>query len=259
MLAALGMATVALLGLTAISDRTADAPEPPARAAVAERDAASGRLALRTVADALRWRALDAALGPPRVGIQVGHLAAAEQPPELAKLRYSTGGHADGLDEVDVNLAVAEALARELEAAGVDAELLPATVPPDYRADLLISVHADSSPAPWRRGYKSAHFQPARNRLEPRLKALVDAAYLRASALPDDHENITGAMLRYYAFNHRAYRHSVSPHTPALIVELGYISHPQDRAFLERPEAVAQALTEGVLAFLDERGRLAAR
>lgn len=194
-------------------------------------------------------------LGPPTVGVQVGHLGARSHPEELASLRTSTGGYGGGHFEVDVNREVAEALAALLSAKGVSVDLLPATVPPGYRADLVVSIHADSSAAAHRRGYKSAIFRPKRNSWDARLKEQVDAAYLSGSQLPDDDENVTGDMLEYYAFNPR-YRHSLARRTPALIVELGYLSHPLDRELLERPERVAELLHDGVIAFLQLRGRL---
>ena len=49
------------------------------------------------------WQgAVNAARGPVRVGIQVGHENVAAHPEEFARLRYNTGGHANGLDEVDL-------------------------------------------------------------------------------------------------------------------------------------------------------------
>lgn len=202
-----------------------------------------------------RW--LAALRGAPRVGIQIGHLDAERHPDELARLRWSTGGSADGITEVAVNEAVAEALADRLVAAGVDVDLLPATLPPNYRADALIALHADSSPDPARRGYKSAHFEPPRNRSEPALKATVDAAYLSATGLPDDHRNVSGNMLRYYAFNRR-FRHAAARATPAVLVEMGYISNPGDRALLLEPDRVARALADGLTDYLRTTGRLSA-
>lgn len=195
------------------------------------------------------------ALGPPRVGLQVGHRGASEHADELASLRVSTGGVAGGMVEVEVNQAVASALAARLEQRGVVVEVLPATVPPRYRADLFIAIHADSSPDPNRRGYKSAVFSQQRNRWDDHLKSALDRAYLRGSGLPDDDANVSGAMLEYYAFNRR-YRHSVARRTPAAIVELGYLSHPEDRRLLGRPDVVASLLEEGITQFLAQRGRL---
>jgi hypothetical protein len=200
---------------------------------------------------------LNLLLGPARVGVQIGHLDSGSHPDELARLRASTGGVGGGLLEVEVNQAVALALASRLQALGLVVDLLPATVPPGYRADLVVAVHADSSPAPHRRGYKSAVFLPARNRWDESLKRALDEAYLAGSGLPDDDGNVTGDMLEYYAFN-RHYRHSLARSTPAVIVELGYLSHPLDRELLGRPDRVAEMLERGLLAFLAERGRLSA-
>lgn len=196
------------------------------------------------------------AKGEVRVGLQVGHLDAAAAPDELEGLRQSTGGSAEGLDEVDVNLAVVTALARRLEAAGIVVDVLGATLPPGYRADLLVSIHADASDDPERSGYKSAHFRPTRNRHEAVLKVAVDRAYLAATRMPDDDGNVSGNMLFYYAFNDRRFEHSAHRSTPALLVELGYLTNASDRAWLKRPEALAAALESGVLAYLTEIRRL---
>jgi hypothetical protein len=197
------------------------------------------------------WTVLRARIvGPPVVAIQVGHWRADDHPDELAVLRASTGESVDGLREVDVNMAVAEALARRLARAGVATTLVPATVPPGLRADVLLSVHADASLDPLRRGYKSAHALPARNRREPLLKAAVDASYLHASGLPDDDANVTGAMLDYYAFADGRLRHAAHRGTAGLIVELGYLSHAGDRAWLADPDRVAGALADGLLRYL---------
>ena len=196
------------------------------------------------------------ALGPPRVGIQIGHDGAAEQPSELAHLRFNTGGFAGGLSELAVNRSAAKALKGVLGARGVTVDLLRATPPAGYHADLLLAVHADSVSDPARTGYKSAYFDPPRSGLEPELKALVDANYLQATGLPDDAANTTDAMRHYYAFNFRGYHHTVHPATPALIVELGYLSNPSDAALLLEPDVLADALAEGVINFLERRNRL---
>lgn len=199
------------------------------------------------------WNTLQ---GPVRVGIQVGHENAANHPDELESLRTSTGGRARGVEEVEVNRAVAERLAARLKGRGILVDLLPATLPRGYHADLLVALHADASPDPSRRGYKSAHFLPARNRLEPLLQEHLDTAYLQLSGLPSDETNVSRNMERYYAFNWRRFRHSAHPGTPAVIVEMGYLSNPQDAAFLSDPSRPADALFEGVTSYLRERGRL---
>ncbi|MEX2534209.1 MAG: N-acetylmuramoyl-L-alanine amidase [Trueperaceae bacterium] len=194
-------------------------------------------------------------LGPPLVGLQVGHLEAASHPQELAALRVSTGGFGGGRFEVEVNQAVAVSLAERLGSHGIAVDLLPATVPPRYRADLVVSIHADSSPDTHRRGYKSAVFRPRRNPNDARLKAELDRAYLAGSGLPDDDDNVTGNMLEYYAFN-RHYRHSLARRTPAAIVELGYLTHPKDSQLLATPDRVAALLETGIVSYLESTGRL---
>ncbi len=236
LLLALAVASLVLVGLTfGGSSRDANAASPQLRA---------------------WWGLRNLMLGPPRIGIQIGHWQAEQQPDELAALRWNTGGRAAGLDEVAVNRAVAEALAVQLEARGVRVDLLPATIPPRYRADAFISIHADSSPDPERRGYKSAHFEPARNGREARFKAFVDAAYLRLSGLPGDDANTTANMFNYYGFNTRRYRHSVSRNTPSVLVELGYLSHAEDREYLLESAAPSGALAKGIVAYLVAIGRL---
>lgn len=206
-----------------------------------------------------RWepaqRLANSLAGPVRVGVQVGHLEAGDQPRELASLRTSTGGHWDGVDEVDVNQEVAARLAALLERRGIVVDMLSATVPPGYQADLVLSLHVDANADEDRRGYKSAHFRPARNVLEPLLKLVVDRAML-ATGLPDDDRNVSRNMLGYYAFNHRRYRHAVARSTPALIVELGYLSNPADQRLLDDSEALAVALGSGVVDYLRAVGRL---
>lgn len=247
-----------------------------AAAAVRERAAASGSPIALGLQDA--WRALEGVMPRPRevrvfrpglprwaanrlkgqvrVGLQVGHLSAADQPEELAVLRYSTGAHYGGLDEVSVNAAVVEALAARLRARGALVDVLPATVPVRYRADLVLSVHADANEDETRNGYKSAHFWPERNAREPLLKVLIDRAVASGTGLADDDRNVSGNMFGYYAFNDRRFRHAVAPGTPALLVELGYLSSSADRRLLTRPEALAAALEEGVAAYLKAVGRV---
>jgi len=147
-------------------------------------------------------------------------------------------------------------LEHRLRAIGVEVEVLPATPPVGYRADLFISVHADSVRNPDRRGYKSAHFEPARNPLEPILRRHLDEAYLRASRLADDSINVSPTMREFYAFNHHKYRHSVHPDTPAVIVEMGYISNVRDRAYLAKASEPADALFQGIVSYLRHQGQL---
>jgi len=188
----------------------------------------------------------------PRVGIQIGHYKAIEQPEELKNIRYSTGGQVKDITEVATNKSVAIMLKEMLNARGIDADILPATIPPNYRADVFISIHADASPNPKRRGYKSAYFMPDRNDWDKMLKKLVDESYFYFMGLPDDDNNVSGDMLEYYAFNKR-FKHSISKKTPGLIVEIGYISNKDDLAAIKDPVNPAYALKVGIVKYLQAR------
>jgi len=192
----------------------------------------------------------------PRVGIQIGHYKSIEQPDELKNIRYSTGAQVGRIKEVDINLAVAKMLRDMLEARGILVDILPATVPQNYRADVFISIHADASKDKKRRGYKSAYFNPSRNIYDHLLKEKVDESYFYFMGLPDDDENVSGAMLEYYAFNKRRFKHSISPKTAGLIVEIGYISNPEDLQLIKDPVNPAYALKVGIIRYLKARGLL---
>ena len=59
-------------------------------------------------------------------------------------------------------------------------------------------------------------------------------------------------MTDYYAFAWFRYEHALAPHTAAAIMELGFISHPEDRSLLvDQPDLVARSVAEGIIRFLD--------
>ena len=93
-------------------------------------------------------------LAPWRVGIQAGHWKIEELPQELRRLCSSTGARQGGYREVAANLDIARRVVEYLLAAGIQVDLLPATVPPGYRADAFVSIHADGAYRPGVRGWK---------------------------------------------------------------------------------------------------------
>jgi hypothetical protein len=197
--------------------------------------------------------------GPVRIGLQIGHLEVSNHPEELANLRYSTGASVNGINEVDINLVVAQTLRDMLQTEGLTVDMLPATVPPDYQADVFISLHADSNEDPERRGYKSAVFRYERNKHDALLKTIIDQNYFYFSGFPDDDDNVSGSMLEYYAFNYQRFKHTVHPSTPAIIVEMGYLSNKEDLEFMSDPINPAYALKIGILSYLQEIGRISDR
>jgi N-acetylmuramoyl-L-alanine amidase len=203
------------------------------------------------------WQGLlNTVKGPVRVGLQIGHFEVSNHPEELANLRYNTGASVGGINEVDMNLIVAQTLRDMLQNEGIVVDLIPATVPPKYKADVFVSLHADSSEDPERRGYKSAVFRFERNKQDALLKQMIDKNYFYFSGLPDDDNNVSGSMLEYYAFNHQRFKHALHRKTPAIIVEMGYLSNAADLDFMEDPVNPAYALKIGILSYLREVGRI---
>jgi N-acetylmuramoyl-L-alanine amidase len=199
---------------------------------------------------------LNSFRGPVRVGLQIGHFEVGNHPEELANLRYNMGASVNGINEVDVNLIVAQTLRDMLQNEGIVVDMIPATVPRNYKADVFVALHADSSEDPARRGYKSAIFRYERNKRDALLKQIIDKNYFYFSGLPDDDMNVSGSMLEYYAFNRQRFKHAVSRRTPAIIVEMGYLSNKEDLAFIKDPVNPAYALKIGILSYLREVGRI---
>ena len=153
------------------------------------------------------------------------------------------------MNEVDVNLAVARLVAGRLTAAGLTVDLLPATIPPGYLADAFVSIHADSIDTDDASGFKIAHgFY--RGPYEDELVRALDSEYARATDMQRN-SNISSDMTDYYAFAWYRYEHALAPHTPAAIIEMGYISNEDDRAMLiDHQDVVARGIANGVLRFL---------
>ncbi len=189
---------------------------------------------------------------PLRVGLQVGHWKANELPDELARLRTSAGAFTAGHAEVDVNLDIARRVAALLEDRGVVVDLLPATVPVDYDADAFVAIHADGSASAGARGFKIATPWRASRAAQQLLDALT-AEYATATGLPWD-DAITFNMRGYYAFNYRRHDHTVAKTTPAVIIEMGFLTSAADRAVLiDRPNQVAAGIARGIARYFGER------
>jgi hypothetical protein len=188
----------------------------------------------------------------PRVGIQVGHWKANELPEELKRLRTSTGAFAAGYREADVNLAIAQRVVKLLETRGLAVDLLPATIPPGYDADAFVTIHADGSSSSKSRGFKLA--TPWRtSRAGQHLLDVMTAEYGAATGLPRDYA-ITSNMRGYYAFSYRRHEHAIARTTPAVIIEMGFLTNAADRAMmLNRSDDVAVGIANGIIRYLNER------
>jgi hypothetical protein len=190
---------------------------------------------------------------PWRVGLQVGHWRSEDLPEELARLRTSSGAYYNGVTEAELNYEIATRVQALLEAEGVVVDLLPATVPPGYDADAFIAIHADGSPGSAARGWKLATYWRTSQASQQLLDA-VAAAYGPATGLPEDVGGVTVNMRGYYAFSYRRHEHAVARTTPALIVEMGFMTNAADRAVLfGRPDRVAAGIATGIMDYLRQR------
>ena len=193
--------------------------------------------------------------GPRRVGIQAGHWQTDAAPPELWRLLTQTGTSWSGIDEVDINLDIAERVKTILEGQGLVVDVLPTTIPPGYVADAFVALHADGDGTGENSGFKMA-FSSRRTPYEADLLAAVKDAYASATGLPYDGSRVTRSMVNYYLFSWQRNRWSTAPHTPSVILEMGYLSGYDDRMLLtQEPDLVAAAIARGILAFLGSHTR----
>jgi hypothetical protein len=188
--------------------------------------------------------------GQKRVGLQVGHWLVNQVPAELRGL--GGGAVGGGKEEWQVNLDVAERTAALLEDAGLQVDVLPATVPEHYRANAFVALHADGDTTGATRGFKVA--RPGFSSIpsvDDRLVDAINQTYGAETELPRDDEHISLRMRYYYAFNSRRYCHAVMPGVPQAIVEMAYLTNATDRQYLiGDAQKLAQALADSIQAFL---------
>lgn len=191
--------------------------------------------------------------GPTKVGLQVGHWKNDELPEELSQLIGNTGASGGGKTEAEVNLVIAQETAKILEAQGILVEILPATVPPKYWADVFVAIHADGSTDRSTSGYKVAAPWRDLTGNAASLVAHIEAEYEAATDLEKD-PNITRNMRGYYAFSWWRFEHAVHPMTTAAIVETGFLTSSADRKLIvDTPEVTAQAIAQGITNYLNEQ------
>lgn len=194
--------------------------------------------------------------GPPRVGLQIGHLDNALLPDELDNIRGNTGASAAGTTETEVNSAIAEETKKILEDRGITVDILPSTVPPSYVADAFIAIHADGNLSRNVNGYKVAGPWRDWSHKASKLANILDETYPAATNMVKD-ENISNNMRGYYAFSWWRYNHSIHPMTPGVIVETGFLTSPIDQEILiNKPQVSAEGIANGVIRFLEEEGIL---
>lgn len=193
--------------------------------------------------------------GPRRVAVQAGHWKTDETPDELRRLIPQNGAAWEGVTEVEINLDIAQRVGAILNAKGIAVDILPTTIPVGYVADAFVALHADSDGVGENSGFKMAH-GARRGPYEDALLNDIKDAYGAATGLAYDARHITTQMRGYYPFSWSRFQHAVAAHTPAVILEMGYVSNDDDRALmLDKPDLLATAIADGVLKFLNETPR----
>lgn len=148
------------------------------------------------------------------------------------------------LAEADVNAAVVKVAAARLRQAGADVVVLEEYDKRlnDLRADVLLSVHADSCIDA--SGFKAAAYTYSQlDEVEERLLGCIHTVYAAQTGLDQHPNSVTHNMTKYHAFR------KIAPSTPAAIIELGFLGG--DRTLLEdEQEKVGRAVADSVLCFL---------
>ncbi len=193
--------------------------------------------------------------GPRRVAIQAGHWKSDEAPDELRRLIPQTGAEWEGVTEVEINLDVAQRVGVILNSKGIAVDILPTTIPVGYVADAFVALHADSDGVGSNSGFKMAH-GARRGPYEDALLNDIKDSFGAATGLDYDATHISNQMRGYYPFSWSRFQHAVAAHTPAVILEMGYVSNDDDRALmLDHPDTFANAIASGVMKFLAETPR----
>ena len=186
--------------------------------------------------------------GPVRIALQAGHWRADEAPRELRGLK-NNGTRWRETAEWEVNLEIVRRTGAMLEGMGYEVDILPAVVPPSYRAHLFIAIHADGSNDPNASGYRVAGPRRDATGRASQVVALLEQSYGEATGikrLPA----ATRRMRNYYAFNFRRYEHALHPMTIAVILETGFLTSRRDRQVLVNdPERAARGIVAAVTAF----------
>jgi hypothetical protein len=191
--------------------------------------------------------------GPAKVALQVGHWKNNEVPDELHKLRGNTGAVGGGTTETEVNMAIAELTADILKAKGITVDILPATIPEHYWADVFVAIHADGHEDPSKTGFKASAPRREYTGNSSELLGSIRKSYAETTNMVWDEETITRNMRGYYAFAWWRYDHAVHPMTASVILETGFLTSPGDRELIvDQPELSAEGLADGIVGYLKE-------
>ena len=189
--------------------------------------------------------------GTVKVALQVGHWKTDEAPIEMEKLRENSGASGGGKSEWEVNMEIAKATAVILRERGIEVELLPTTIPPDYWADVFVSIHADGNEDISKSGFKAAAPRRDMTGKAEKLLELIEVNYQESTLLSKD-PNVSRNMTGYYAFRWWRFGHAIHPMTTAIILETGFLTSSADREIIvSQPELSAKGTANGIIEFLE--------
>ncbi len=155
---------------------------------------------------------------------------------------------ADGLTEATINYTIAAEVMDLLKRRGLQTDLLNEFDDrlTGYKANVLISIHADSCQVAGASGFKVARVtDSAIPQAEDRLVDCLNREYGRYTGLPQHPSSITDNMTNYHAFR------EIDGQTPGAIIEVGFLL--DDRVILEtKPKIIARGIAAGIICFLEE-------
>jgi N-acetylmuramoyl-L-alanine amidase len=154
----------------------------------------------------------------------------------------------DGLTEAEVNMVIAREVVAQLIHSGYQVDLLEEFDDrlSGYRADALVSIHADSCDVPGATGFKVARItDSAIPEDEDRLVDCLYTQYEATTGLPPHANSITDNMTNYHAFR------EIDFYTPGVIIETGFLLEDRD-LLVHRSALVAQGIATGVVCFLED-------
>ena len=154
----------------------------------------------------------------------------------------------DGLTEAEVNMVIARQLVAQLIHSGYQVDLFEEFDDRllGYRADALVSIHADSCEVPAASGFKVARItDSAIPEDEDRLVDCIYMEYEATTGLPPHPNSITDNMTNYHAFR------EIDFYTPGVIIETGFL-HEDRNLLVHRSELIAHGIAMGVLCFLED-------
>ena len=187
---------------------------------------------------------VDSSAAVPRIGIVAGHWGS-----DVGDMGAICP---DGLTEVEINLDVAQRVVRSLRSLGYQADLLAEFDPrlEEYRADALISIHADScedypDATPPASGFKVASVEDSlAPEEEKQLVACLAQCYAARTGMYFHATSITYDMTRYHTF------YEIDGRTPGAIIEIGFMHRDRD-LLTQRPDLVAQGIVDGLVCFIE--------